>query len=177
MKRAERTIAVAFPLVAAFLASASWGLCNEKDHASWWIQNYGLADPATTNFMSRAEVVFPRVAAAADKRANRLPTLVVLNAKGSPFAMALPDGSVLVTKGALQICYEGQPLDLGDSRLAFVLGHELAHLGNDDFWHAQAFEALEQHTSHDPSDGELQAEAKQREFHADAYGMLYMTIA
>jgi tetratricopeptide (TPR) repeat protein len=184
MKHAQSRIAFASPLFLILMSGAVSGLGSEKDHASWWIETYGLADSANTKFMDRAEAIFSRVAAAADKRANRLPTLVVLNAKGSPFAMALPDGSVLLTKGALQICYEGQPLALGDSRLAFVLGHELAHLGNDDFWHAAAFEALEQHATANEAEDQLRVlmrqspdDARRREFHADAYGMLYMTIA
>jgi tetratricopeptide (TPR) repeat protein len=169
-------------LAAVFLTpSARAAATNEKDHASWWIQTYGLADRADTEFLDRVEAIFVRVAAAADKRANRLPTLVVLNAKGSPFAMALPDGSVLLTKGALEICYANQPAGLGDSRLAFLLGHELAHLGNDDFWHAAAFEALEQHASRtnteEPPVISPDDDAKVREVRADTYGMLYMTIA
>ncbi len=180
----HRIAATACFLVAALLSESAWALSTEKDHASWWIKTYGLADRTNTGFLDRAEAIFSRVSAAADTRANRLPTLVVLNAKGSPFAMALPDGSVLLTKGALEICYEKQAIGLGDSRLAFVIGHELAHLGNDDFWHAAAFEALEQHATTDGAEDELklliresQDDAKRREFHADTYGMLYMTIA
>jgi tetratricopeptide (TPR) repeat protein len=166
------------------MGETAWALTNERNHASWWIETYGLADRSNTAFLDRAEAIFPRVSAAADKRANRLPTLVILNAKGSPFAMALPDGSVLLTKGALEICYRNRTKAIGDARLAFVIGHELAHLGNDDFWHAAAFEALEQHATRNSAEGGLkdlmrpsEEEAKRRELHADTYGMLYMTIA
>ena len=124
---------------------------SARDSGAWWLQAYGVVDPAADRRAERAHAVFARVAAAADKRGNRLPRLLVVSAPGDPFAVALPDGSVVLTRGALDFCY-GSPSPSGaapssrargDLRLAFVLGHELAHLSRDDFWHGAAFAAAE----------------------------------
>jgi tetratricopeptide (TPR) repeat protein len=164
------------------MAAAAGG--QEKDHASWWVTRYGLIDVAKEPRAARAGTIFERLAAAADKRANRFPRLAILDADGAPFAMALPDGTILLTRGALRICYQNASLATGDARLAFVLGHELSHLGNDDFWHAAAFEAVSLHGEATPSRVALTNlfedspdDAVKRELHADAFGMLYMTNA
>ncbi|KHD09121.1 hypothetical protein PN36_22925 [Candidatus Thiomargarita nelsonii] len=41
----------------------------------------------------------------------------------------------MLSKKAVEILYK----DNGDTRAAFVLGHELAHLANDDHWHLEFF--------------------------------------
>jgi tetratricopeptide (TPR) repeat protein len=170
-------------IAVAVLTSAS-ARGQEKDHVSWWVRQYGLVDAIQQPRAIRAERIFERLAATADKRANRVPRLAVLDADGNPFAMALPDGTILLTRGALRICYQNVPLATGDARLAFVLGHELSHLSNDDFWHAAAFDAMTLHGETTPSDEvvtilfeDSPEDAVKRELQADAYGMLYMTTA
>jgi tetratricopeptide (TPR) repeat protein len=84
----------------------------------------------------------------------------------------------------LRICYLSVPEEKGHARLAFVLGHELAHLANDDFWHAAAFSAFTSYgkegKAHDalgPVFERTSDEARLVELQADAVGMLYMTNA
>lgn len=157
---------------------------DEKDHASWWVTNYGLLEASTEILVPRAERVFGELAAAADKRANRYPKLVILDAEGNPFAMSLPDGSILLTRGALRICYRKVSKKIGDARLAFIMGHELAHLANDDFWHATAFDAVNLHGGEERGFAGVRERIKEsvedvakREHQADAFGMLYMATA
>lgn len=154
------------------------------EHASWWIRTYGLVDGTSSERVRRAQQVFERLAAAADKRSNRLPRLVVIRTDGSPFAMALSDGTILLTEGGLAICYKGVSEEKAIAQVAFVLGHELAHLSNDDFWHAAAFSALASHGRRDEAREALRPlfqrepnEARRVELQADAFGMLYMTTA
>jgi tetratricopeptide (TPR) repeat protein len=154
------------------------------DHASWWIRTYGLVDAGANERVRRAHEVFERLAAAADKRANRMPRLVVIRTDGSPFAIALSDGTILLTEGGLRVCYRGVSEGKGHARLAFVLGHELAHLANDDFWHAAAFSAVAAHSEEGKVSETLGAvfertpeEARRVELQADAFGMLYMSTA
>ncbi|HUP42159.1 MAG TPA: hypothetical protein VM599_03000, partial [Thermoanaerobaculia bacterium] len=40
-------------------------------------------------------------------------------------------------------CYREVPPEAGDARLAFLLGHELAHVASNDFWHASAFSTVQ----------------------------------
>jgi tetratricopeptide (TPR) repeat protein len=154
------------------------------EHGSWWIQTYGLVDAKTNDRVRHAHEVFERLAAAADKRANRMPRLVIIRTDGSPFAMALSDGTILLTEGALRICYRGVSAGTGHARLAFVLGHELSHLANDDFWHAAAFSAFTSYGTEGKARDALGPvfertpdEARRVELQADAFGMLYMTTA
>ncbi len=154
------------------------------EHASWWIRTYGLVDAKTNARTRRAHAVFERLAAAADKRANRMPRLVIIRTDGSPFAMALSDGTLLLTEGGLEICYQGVSEEKGTAQLAFVLGHELAHLSNDDFWHAAAFSAFNAHGTEGETREALRPlfqrepdDARRVELQADSFGMLYMTTA
>lgn len=154
------------------------------EHASWWIRTYGLVDANTNERVRHAHAVFERLAAAADKRANRMPRLVIIRTDGSRFAMALSDGTILLTEGGLRLCYRGGSEGKGDARLAFVLGHELAHLANDDFWHAAAFSAFSSYGKEGKARDALGPlfertpdEARRVELQADTIGMFYMTNA
>jgi tetratricopeptide (TPR) repeat protein len=163
---------------------------NPKDYASWWIKNYGVVDGKTDALVVRAEKVFERVAAASDKRGNRLPRLIIIKASGDPYAQAIKDGSVILTQGGLRICYQGVTPEKGDARLGFILGHELAHLAKDDFWHSLAFVALKEFGDEkkarellanelkwDMTDPETQEFIRKQELQADSYGLIYMTMA
>lgn len=158
-----------------------------KDQRQWWIDHYGLVDARTEPLMARAEEVFRRVAAAADKKGNRPPKLVVIGGKGDPYALTLRDGSVVLTRESLRICYRGAAPETGDSRLAFLIGHELAHLAKDDFWHSSAFEAVSNITDSgdvrkvlasqlEKTGGSLDF-VKTQELQADSYGIISMTMA
>jgi len=68
--------------------------------------------------------------------------LLVINSPGKPWAIALGDGNIVLSAGALDIIYGQGDMVTGDAWMAFVLGHELAHLANRDMWHHQMHEAL-----------------------------------
>lgn len=158
-----------------------------KDQRQWWIDNYGLIDAKTEPLVARAEKIFNRVAAAADKKGNRLPKLVVIGGKGDPYAVTIRDGSVILTFEGLKICYKNGAPETGDSRLAFLIGHELAHLAKDDFWHGSAFAAVSSYkdetqvrrilTSQLEKTGGSLDFVKTQELQADSYGIIYMTMA
>jgi tetratricopeptide (TPR) repeat protein len=111
---------------------------SPQAHASWWVATYGRLPPDHP-LQVRAERVFARIESASERRTNRPQHLEVIAADRGPWAIALPSGAVILTRGGLELCYHEVPVEQGDARLAFVLGHELAHLANDDFWHLPAF--------------------------------------
>lgn len=163
---------------------------SPRDFAPWWIKNYGVVDSKMDPLVGRAEKIFERVAAASDKRGNRLPRLIIIKASGDPYAQAIKDGSVILTQGGLRICYQGVAPEKGDARLAFILGHELAHLAKDDFWHSLAFVALKEFGDEkkvreilanelkwDMADPKTQEFIRKQELQADSYGLIYMTMA
>ncbi len=158
-----------------------------KDQRQWWIDHYGLIDAKTEPLVARAENIFSRVASAADKKSNRLPKLAVIGGTGDPYSLTLKDGSVILTLEGLKICYNNASLETGDSRLAFLIGHELAHLAKDDFWHSTAFAAVKGSKDDakvrrilksqlEKSGGSLDF-VKTQELQADSYGIIYMTMA
>ncbi len=163
---------------------------SPRDFASWWIKNYGVVDSKMDPLVGRAEKIFERVSAAADKMGSRFPRLVIINANGDPYAQVIKDGSVILTHGGLKICYRGVTPEKGDSRLAFILGHELAHLAKDDFWHSSAFAAVREFGDDkkvkeelikqfkwDMADPKTKEFIKKQELQADSYGLIYMTMA
>ena len=164
-----------------------------KDRGDWWVSVYGALTKKDSPYVERAHKIFNNVLNASDKRANRFPRLVILRYQGDPWAIALKDGTILLTQKALKFCYGGVRKTTGDSRLAFVLGHELAHLAKDDFWHLSAFQTVQKFGRNSAESKELtnfltqtgdvdnSAKAKQisqkKELQADAYGLLYASMA
>ncbi len=174
----------ALPVLAALTLAALCGgnavAQDRRDYAAFYVGRYGEVAAADDPRVARAEAVFQQVLAAADKKANRFPRLVVLQSGGEPWALSLPDGSVLVTLGALRICYDGASEAVGDARIAFVFGHELAHLAKDDFWHRPAFAAARRHLGPEEELGRLRESAgdlRQKELQADSFGVVYMAMA
>ncbi len=158
-----------------------------KDQRQWWIDHYGLVDAKHEPLVARAEKIFSRVAAAADKKSNWLPKMVVIGGTGDPYALTLRDGSLILTLEGLKICYANTAPEIGDSRLAFLIGHELAHLAKDDFWHSTAFASVKDSKDDakvrrilksqlEKSGGSLDF-VKTQELQADSYGIIYMTMA
>lgn len=154
---------------------------------------YGSLSESDTPLVPRALSVFRQVMAAADKRANRPPELLMIREADDPWVMSLADGSIVLTQKGLEICYQDTDTDTGDARLAFILGHEMAHLANDDFWQWAAFETLQRSASRDTALKEIQALLartgdssdsalakdirRKKELQADAYGLLYAAMA
>lgn len=131
--------------------------------------------PADDPLRVRAASVFERVRDAAGDYAE----LEVLEMGGSPLAFALPDESIVLSGEGLRLCYRGVSPEDGDSRLAFLLGHELAHIGAHDFWHASAFAAVRDADDESEETRKLQAllvidtrDRQKQELSADDVGLL-----
>ena len=156
---------------------------DPRAHAAWWVEQHGALEEASVPEAARVRKVFDRVVHVADKRAGRWPQLVLLRSQRPPLALSLPDGSVLLNHAALNFLYQVDNPELGDTRAAFVLGHELAHLAQDDFWQAEAFAASQANPQWEQSvedwlKGTQQADTPiLRELQADAYGLIYSVQA
>ncbi|MEO5330455.1 MAG: M48 family metalloprotease, partial [Magnetococcus sp. YQC-5] len=105
-------------------------------------KKYGFMDLASDPKLAQIQNIFNRVQDAADKRGNRMPQLKVVNQPEHPWAIALPDGTILLSLGAIHLCYRNVSQKEGDTRMAFVLGHELAHLAKNDFWDTDLYQAI-----------------------------------
>jgi tetratricopeptide (TPR) repeat protein len=165
--RIAAAVLCGLPVVALGQTPEGPPVAEAKNSASWWIGTYGAMD-GSHPLARRAQDVFRRVAAAADKRGSRLPKLVLLRRPGGPQGFALPDGSVVVTRAALELCYANGLDANGDAKLAFVLGHELSHLATDDFWKGRA--------SFETSAGDS-PRLSEHERKADDHGIVYAALA
>lgn len=198
-RRSRRPFHRLGPLLAAILsmfgtAPAAWAraAADPRAHVQFYVETFGSSDPREAP-VARAEKIFGRLRQVADKPGKYRPRLQVVNGPGDPWAIALPDGYVVLARRALDLVYRDATEAEGDARLAFVLGHELAHLVKDDFWHQEVYQALAGESS--PSAAGLRAllqagadvpgsEAERRlnairlkEIQADDAGFLYAGLA
>lgn len=164
-------------------ASASVNASSAENLGSreYWLHTYG--EMKESPLTKRAQEVFQKVLSAADRRAGLEPMLFCLNYDGLPWAQSLADGSIILTQPGLAFCYQGKTLDQGDARLAFVLGHELAHQFNGDFWPYLFFRSLKKGGENRLAFQEVRKAVTDpktllaREFQADQYGILYAALA
>ncbi len=184
-----------YPAHAANLPASA---TNPKEHLNYWKTRYGELTPADDRRAKRAHEIFRRVLRAAGTRPGVDPRLLITQRDplGISLPIAIPDGSIIMSPKTLALCYR-EP-KWGDDRLAFVLGHEIAHQLKGDFWHMKFFQALEasKPESHDPVTLKWFRQVLHRftearvpqadeygtiyaaqELQADDYGILYAAIA
>lgn len=161
----------------ALLSSAPLHAASDKGRADYWLKSYREVKEGEAR--NRADVVFKRVLSAADRRRGVEPRVHVIDYEGLPWAQSLEDGSIIVTKRAVEFCVKGKDMAVGDARLAFVLGHELAHQLNADFW-PYRFESSAKNNPEFSRIRELSvspAAVRRMELEADQYGIIYAALA
>lgn len=161
------------------LPSVALGQGHMRDEVDFYIETYGEVRAEQDAEVARAHSVFERVLAVADKSSKRLPKLVVVNSRADPWAIALPAGHIVLSKQAVAICHREANVAETEARLAFVLGHELAHLAHDDFWHHEVHAFLVAHEGTEPLAGlvRTQRQLKEQELEADDKGFIYAAMA
>ncbi|HEW97050.1 MAG: hypothetical protein DRR16_30925 [Candidatus Parabeggiatoa sp. nov. 3] len=149
-------------------------LALPEDSVQFYLDHYGRAD-VNDKRVRRVHHIFEQVKRVADKRHHRLPQLAVVqgfNSPDDPLAIALPDGYIVLSKQAIDIIYKNVSLVQGDTRTAFVLGHELAHLANNDAWHREFLSLIRKRTSVSQLNPN-----RQQEIEADDQGFIYAAMA
>ena len=174
MRNYKRVALTILLMLSAFYVDAK--LSNE---VAFYIDSYGELTAQQDPRVAEAQRVFQRVRSVADRNSKRLAKLVVINNKSNAWAIALPAGHIVLSRQVLDIVHRNASTELAEARLAFVLGHELSHLANDDFWHHEVESFMQ-----DNADAQKIAkfisqhfEAKQAELAADDKGFLYAAMA
>ena len=153
--------------------------------SSAYVEAYGIVQPQDNNYLERTHGIFNKLKRISG-RASQSAKLLVINSPDKPWAIALADGNVVLSAGSLNIVYGENDLETGDAWMAFVLGHELAHLANRDMWHHQMHQALAGDLSDQTlkmlrdslSESSLNLEnIKDRELKADEQGFMYAALA
>ena len=181
---------VSLTILICFITSQNVSGANmsPRDSTKWLQDNYLELDAKESPLVERAHQVFNRVMAAADKMSGKLPELLILNKSPGLYAAALPDGGIVLAKKALDVCYSSSNIKTGDSRLAFILGHELAHLANNDFRHLETLSEIKGFQGdslplkslinlYPSNDRQMERTRKMQELDADALGIVYMAMA
>ncbi|MCP4353632.1 MAG: hypothetical protein GY795_49930 [Desulfobacterales bacterium] len=166
------------PLIICVFMLSPANLCasSNKDHKGWWIEEYGELKENDYPLLKRVKEVFDKVQKVADKKYP--PELAVLRKPEELLAICIKDGTVIVNKKVIDVCYAEKGHSLADARMAFIIGHELAHLDNDDFWYRETSDSLKRFDDIIPIPSTEAANIKQmKEFKADGLGMLYATMA
>jgi tetratricopeptide (TPR) repeat protein len=115
---------------------------DPQAHINFYIETYGLVAPEADPKVQKAALIFRNLLEVADKRGNRLPRMSVINNMKSAIARALPDGHIVISAKAVDQCYQDATPEAAEARLAFVLGHELGHMAEDDFWQFETYTSL-----------------------------------
>jgi hypothetical protein len=150
-----------------------------NSEVAFYIDTYGELSAKQDPLVAEAQQVFKRVLSTADRNSKRLAKLVVINNNTRAWAIALPAGHIVLSRQVLDIVHRNADTDLAQARLAFVLGHELAHLSNDDFWHHEV-ESFMQNTADAQKIAKFinqHFEARQAELAADDKGYIYAAMA
>lgn len=166
------------------------GAESPKSRIDYWQKTYGELKPENDPRVARAQEIFSRVLNAAGKGKVK-PRLLIIK-DDALRAEAIRDGSIIISKGALDVCYRDSKW--GDDRLAFILGHEIAHQLNGDFGDVRFFEALKLSKKSDFENKERLEEIrnlkgftdkgkekpdqrKKKELDADDEGIIYASMA
>lgn len=181
-KSAKLLMALSLCILSFGIACAAEGSHpNPRAGIDFYVQTYGRVAMAD---IPNVYAVFEKVRAAADKSSLVTPQLVVVNDVKQASAFALSDGTIVLSTKALAIVRESATEAETQARLAFVLGHELAHLAANDFWDNQISQALlDSSTAKEFPAIELRAMTdapagqQKKELKADDLGFLYAALA
>ncbi len=123
-------------IVLLFLFQSNLVLAAANEHytSAFYIDTFGRVNPEDSPLVERVETIYPKIRRATLTQGIRSPGLIILDTISRPWAVSLPDNNIILSIGAVELCYENVSLSQGDARIAFILGHELAHINNNEFW-------------------------------------------
>lgn len=169
---------VAILLVALLLALSGQLSAAVRSNVQTWLKLNKLA--ANDGFMvSRVHMIFEDIKRASDVQTHPS-KLFIIQSNSVPWAIALEDRNVILTSGAIDVIYAGDDsLDKKDARMAFVLGHELKHVVENDFSHEQAYNSFSDSATSDllASNASTEANRKTLELLADEEGLINASLA
>lgn len=158
-------------IVVLGLSTMSLSLAGEQFHSDphvgldYYLDTHGRVEPAR---LPRVYAVFESVLRCADRSSVTSPRLVIADDRTQAAAFVLADGTIVLSRRALDVIASAAEPSIADARLAFVLGHELAHLANNDFWQRPVESAQSRAAP---------AERQKKELKADDLGFLFAALA
>jgi len=175
MKKRFEVAAVA---VLLFVSNTLFAANDSKRDGEWWIKSYGQITADKDNQVARAEMVFQTLWTAMRPTSLKQPVLIVVPRSSEKWleswAITLSDGSVILVRSLLDLVLKNSEdqKQISESRLAFILAHELAHLIHHD--HQKLGPTMLFSSGENES---VAKETREAEFRADRTGLFLMTTA
>jgi len=168
-------LAIIFALI--LFVHPSIVLGSECATSKCYIDAYKSVERSELPVLDRVNDIYKKLCRTIGSQQANRSKLQVIDSDGYPWAVALSDNSVVITKGAIELMYRENDLELGDARAAFVLGHELSHLGTEDLFHHRAFINNQNLIQGEPGNSLWQQSRPEEELRADLRGFTFATIA
>lgn len=146
-----------------------------RSNASSWLTIFNTV-PADTPKAERVQSIFRKIKRVT-RGANLRTKLYIVDSDNEPWAVALQDSNIILSRGAIDIIYNDNDLNKGDARMAFVLGHELAHIVANDFWHQEVYHSFLESATTNTIDKQQQNRRKEQELRADEEGFIFASLA
>ena len=186
--------ALIFVLIAVFSSASFAEKWHKHRDVDFFTETYGVIDAVD---LANVYGIFDRLVAVSNINYRYSPELIIINDKKNPSALVLDSGHIILSIRTLELLYKDVAASVGDTRLAFVIGHELAHLAADNFWSSHSAWALyegggtlshskkmdaksisnNQIDSNKIANQLEQAEKHKQEIHADQQGFLFASLA
>lgn len=152
-------------------------MAGSRSNADAWLKSHSLV-PLDGFMVRRVHQIFDDVKRASDALVHPS-RLFIIQSNSIPWAIALEDKNIVLTSGAIDVIYSSDDaLDKKDARMAFVLGHELKHVVDNDFSHQQAYNSFSREAVSDlvSTDGSANTR-KTLELLADEEGLINASLA
>lgn len=168
-----------FFFVGVLLFSVFRAEANLKNEVAFYVDTFGELTAQQDPRVAEAQRIFKKVHSVADRNSKYLAKLVIINNNSQAIALALPAGHIVLSKQVLDIVHRSANTEVAEARLAFILGHELAHLANDDFWQHEVGRFMQNPSGIPavPQPVSQSAEKIQAELAADDKGYIYAAMA
>ena len=168
---------ILLPIILLILLFPIAGFTADGSNVSAWLKRCGGQSPESMR-TRRVQSIFERVKSASDA-AGKQSKIYILECDGWPWAATLQDRNIILTRGAIEAIYgSDDPIKSKDARMAFVLGHELKHVLEDDFWHEKVRKQQFMSGNALSNYGEMAKERRRHdERRADEDGFIYASLA
>lgn len=168
-----------FVLVLSVFSTQISTAADLRSNVASWQAAFDLV-PADNPYVMRVQNIFQALKTVVGNKVL-LSELYIVDSDNEPWAIALEDGNVVLSRGSLDIIY-GDPsesMESKDARMAFVLGHELNHIAKEDFWHEQVYRGFvsRNHAADDEDVDRWHTRRRESELRADEDGFIYASLA
>ena len=115
---------------------------DPKSNSRFYVETFGQLSTNDDPLYSRVQGIFNQLIRVTGNDRVKSADLFIIDSESWPWALALPDNSIVLSIGAIKRCYRQVSIEHGDTRIALLLGHEIAHLTENDYWHRDVYLAI-----------------------------------